>query len=65
MPKKPMGYTPDKSQSNPTIKETVPMKTPSLKEPKLSGPNNVASVPGTRFPKLSRPAPMTPRTPKI
>lgn len=71
MPKKPTSYSKSgKGKSNPIAKEATPMKSPAIKNvnmpnPMNGGPNNVASMPGQRFPKLTRPAPMAPRTPKI
>lgn len=70
MPKKPTGLTPGKGQSSPVVKDSVPMKTPALKatnmpNPMNGGPNKVASLPGSRFPKLTKPAVMPTRTPRI
>lgn len=71
MPKKSTGYTPTgKSKSNPLDKEATPLKNASLSGPKMpnpmdGGPNKVATMPGTRFPKLTRPPKMSPRLPKI
>lgn len=70
MPKKPTGDTPSSGgKSNPLSKATVPMKTPSIKasalpEP-ISSPSGVASMPGSRFPTLSKPPKMTTRAPRI
>lgn len=66
MPKKSTGYTPaGKSKSNPVAK-VAPMKNISMTTQKLDGPNKIASVPNNyRFPKLSRPVPMSPKVPKI
>lgn len=69
MPKKPTGYaSSSKGQSNPLSKEAVPMKNASIKPMEL--PNHVASMgkvtPNTStIPKLSRPAKLTPRAPRI
>lgn len=68
MPKKSTGYTPSRSKSNPTIKETVPFKATNLKQPELDGPNKIKSLPSPanfRFPKLGKAPKITPRTPRI
>lgn len=65
MPKKSTGYTPNKSKSNPTDKQAVPMKNLSVKTPSLVGPNNIASVPSSRFPKLTRPPKISAKPPRI
>ena len=70
MPKKSTGYTPDNSKSNPLTKQATPLKVPALKQEKLptpmdGGPNKVASMPGSRFPKLTKPPKMNVRPPRI
>ena len=62
MPKKPTGFTPKGKN------DTKPMPTKIAKNPLAQvdgGSNNVASMPGIRVPKLTRPAPLKPRTPGI
>lgn len=68
MPKKSTGFnSKGAGQTSPVAKADTPMKTPSIKANSLPTPiaGNVATMPGSRFPKLTRPAPMAPRTPKI
>lgn len=71
MAKKSTGYTPTgREKTSPVEKQNQPMKAPGMKpinmpNPLNGGANNTATLPGTRFPKLTRPAPMAPRTPKI
>lgn len=72
MPKKDTSYVSGKGKSNPLAKETSPMKSPALPKkagnmpnPMDGGPNKVASMPGTRFPKLTKPTALPPRPPRI
>lgn len=71
MPKNDTGYTPTgRNKTNPTSKMSIPDKAPSIKSPSLpmpmsGGKNNVASMPGQRFPKLTKPTVLAPRTPRI
>ncbi len=68
MPKKPTSYAKSgKGKSNPLNKESTPMKSPTIStaNPMKGDNTGVASMPGTRFPKLTKPAVMKPRTPRI
>jgi hypothetical protein len=67
MPKKSTGYTPSKSSSSPTSKMSSPMKSPTLKPMEIpkSGVVTLGENTNTRFPKLTRPAKLAPRTPRI
>lgn len=62
-----MGLVGGSGKTSPVIKQDQPMKTPSMKTPGLpaqidGGPNKVATL---GSPKLTRPAKITPRSPRI
>lgn len=67
VPKKPTGMAPTGGKASPIQKSVVPnsMPKPTLPQPIAGTANKTATMPGARFAKITRPAPMNPRTPKI
>ena len=66
MAKKPTGLAPGKSgKPSPIAKQAVPMKNPAIQPMALPTTGASAMPKIASIPKLTRPAPMAPRTPRI